>query len=296
MARAAAFAPPLPPGRRLELPRRGTTFIREAAGPPGAPTVVLLHGWTASADLNWFPSYGPLSREFHVVAIDNRGHGRGIRSLRPFRLEDCADDVDVLCDVLGLNKVVAVGYSMGGPIAQLLWRRHPERVAGLVLCATARRFSGSSPGERAMWSSMFGLSMAARLTPDVLRQQVFERIMGGRLEGSPAAQWAADEVRRGDPATILQAGTAIGRFDSRAWIGDVDVPTSVVVTDLDQLVAPRSQMNLANSIPGASVRHVRGNHGVCVMGARLFVPALVDACREVSRRAVTRPAQSTARL
>jgi 3-oxoadipate enol-lactonase len=282
-----AFEPPLPPGRALKLPGRGTTFIREAAGPPGAPTVVLLHGWTASADLNWFPAYRTLAQEFNVVAIDHRGHGRGIRSLRPFRLEDCADDVDVMCEVLGLDKVIAAGYSMGGPIAQLLWRRHRDRVAGLVLCATARRFSGSSPGERAVWTSMFGLSMAARLTPDVLRQRVFERLMGGRLEGNPAAKWAADEVRRGDPATILQAGTAIGRFDSRSWITGVDVPTAVVVTDLDRVVAPSSQMNLAKAIPGASARHVRGDHGVCVMGARLFVPVLADACREVSQRATS---------
>jgi hypothetical protein len=51
----------LPFGRRLELSRRGTTFIREVAGPPGAPTVLLLHGWVASAGLNWFQLFEPLA-------------------------------------------------------------------------------------------------------------------------------------------------------------------------------------------------------------------------------------------
>ena len=37
--------------------------------------------------------------------------------------------------------VVVVGYSMGGPVAQLLWQRHPDLVAGLVLCATSDRFA-----------------------------------------------------------------------------------------------------------------------------------------------------------
>src|SRR4051794_13728003 len=104
--------PSLPPGRAVELPGRGTTFVREVEGPPGAPTVVLLHGWTATADLNWFPSFGPLGRRFHVVALDHRGHGRGIRTSAPFRLEDCADDVVALGDVLGLDRFVVAGYSM----------------------------------------------------------------------------------------------------------------------------------------------------------------------------------------
>jgi pimeloyl-ACP methyl ester carboxylesterase len=47
------FGPRLPFGRRIELPDRGTTFVRRLAGPPGAPTVLLLHGWVASAGLNW---------------------------------------------------------------------------------------------------------------------------------------------------------------------------------------------------------------------------------------------------
>src|SRR5690348_8171532 len=107
--------PPLPPGRPLQLPGRGQTFIRELAGPPGAPTLFLLHGLSATADLNWFTCYQALGREFGVVAIDHRGHGRGIRSVSRFRLEDCADDVAAVCSQLGIERVIPVGYSMGGP-------------------------------------------------------------------------------------------------------------------------------------------------------------------------------------
>ena len=86
----------LPPGRDVELPGRGTTFVRELAGPPGAPTLMLVHGLTASADLNWGPSYAALARQFRVVALDLRGHGRGVPASMPFRLETCADDVAAL--------------------------------------------------------------------------------------------------------------------------------------------------------------------------------------------------------
>ncbi|HUR17824.1 MAG TPA: alpha/beta fold hydrolase [Acidimicrobiales bacterium] len=120
-------APQLPPGRTVDLPGRGRTFVREAAGPAGAPTLLLLHRWTVTADLNWFTAYEPLSRHFRVIALDHRGHGQGIRSWKPFRLEDCADDDAALAQVLGIDRLIPVGYSMGGPVAQLLWRRHRHR-------------------------------------------------------------------------------------------------------------------------------------------------------------------------
>ena len=70
----------LPRGREVELDGRGRTFVRIIEPPPGAPTLLLLHGWTATADLNWFTSYEALGRHYGVVALDHRGHGRGIRS------------------------------------------------------------------------------------------------------------------------------------------------------------------------------------------------------------------------
>src|SRR4051794_41166201 len=111
----------IPGGRPVVLPGRGTTFVREAMGPPGAPTLILLHGLGATAALNWFPVFELLSEHFHVVALDHRGHGRGIRPTRRFRLADCADDVVALADQLGIDTFIPVGYSMGGPIAQLIW-------------------------------------------------------------------------------------------------------------------------------------------------------------------------------
>ena len=133
----------VPRGRRVVLPGRGTTVIRDVAGPPGAPTVVLLHGLGATASINWPGAFDELAPWFRVVALDQAGHGRGVRSRWPFRLEDCADDVVRLADVLGIERVITVGYSMGGPVALFARRRHPARVSGLVLCATAARFADS---------------------------------------------------------------------------------------------------------------------------------------------------------
>lgn len=288
-------APPfLPGGRYVLLPGRGTTFVRELEGPPGAPVLVLMHGWTASSALNWFGCYRELGRHFRVVAIDHRGHGRGIRSRRPFRLEDCADDVAALMDELGIEGMIPVGYSMGGPIALLTWRRHPSLVEGLVLCSTARRFANGRPAERAIAGGMVGLSLAASLSPESLRRMAVERFINGRLAGSELDRWAASELRLNDPVPLLQAGAALARFDARPWLSQVDVPTAVVVTESDQIVAPESQLALASGLRGSQVFRIDGDHGVCATEPARFAPVLSAACQHVARQAGARRVRKSA--
>src|SRR3954447_2016141 len=283
---AATFAPPvpLPPGRTVDLPGRGQTFVREIDGPPGAPTLILLHSLGATADLNWFSSYDALGRHFRVVAVDHRGHGQGIRVGPRFRMVDCADDVAAVADVVGVDRFIAVGYSMGGPIAQLTWYRHRDRVAGLVLCATSRNFRGG-PGERVAFSLLPGLAVAAGVAPEGVRRQMMRRFAMARVEDPPAQRWAMRELRRGDPASLAAAAASLGRFSSHEWIGQVDVPTAVVLTTRDRAVPPQRQQKLADAIPGATVHRVDGAPLVCALGAQRFVPVLVDACREVATRA-----------
>ncbi len=257
-------------------------FVREVAGPPGATTVVLLHGWTATADLNWFTAFAALGRRFRVVAMDHRGHGRGIRSSKPFQLADCADDAMALADVLGIERIIPVGYSMGGPIAQLIWRRHPERVDGLVLCATARNFAGTRD-ERLLFAGIGALARASRVTPERIRQRLSGLYLGRRSR--PYDDWALEQVTGHDWTKVLEAGQAIGRFSSRTWVGEIDVPTAVVLTMQDRVVALRRQIRLFEAVPGAKAFRVDGDHDVCVVSPERFVPVLVSACTYVAEQA-----------
>src|ERR671923_878805 len=79
-----------PRTRLVELPGRGVTRVWECAGPPGAGTLVLIHGVTFTAELNWGRAFAPLSRDFRMVAIDLRGHGDGLSAGPRFRLEHSA--------------------------------------------------------------------------------------------------------------------------------------------------------------------------------------------------------------
>jgi 3-oxoadipate enol-lactonase len=243
---------------------------------------MLLHGWSATADLNWFACFESLARNFRVVAIDHRGHGRGLRTGGPFRLEDCADDAAALAGVLGIDRCVVVGYSMGGPVAQLLGRRHRELVDGLVLCATSSHFS-EQPGERIVFGVAAGLSAVGAVVP-------LRPFAGAALAGWCRWQqlrrrswWGFDEIARHDWAQIVEAARELGRFDSRDWIAEAAVPTAVVVTEDDEVVPTDRQLAFAATIPGATVRRVPGGHGACTLDPDRFVPALIDACFEVAR-------------
>lgn len=278
-------SPAVPLGRRVVLPGRGKTFIREVGTPASPHTVLLVHGWLASAGLNWAPVFDPLGEHFRVVAADLRGHGRGIKSRRRFRLEDCADDLAVLVKHLGCGPVIVVGYSMGGLIAQLLWRRHPELVAGLVLCSTTRAFV---PGSRERY--LFGTTMnyaagtvrlsrlATRWYPAGIRP--LRGLRPGRHTSLRA--WAAGEMRRHDVRQVLEAGHATCQFDSAPWIGEVDVPTAVVMTTQDRAIPLDAQYQLAESIRNATVHSIDDDHTACAHST--FAPILLAACRDVAGR------------
>ena len=265
------------------MPGRGTTFFREISGPPGAATLLLLHGWTASADLNWFLSYFPLGRHYRVIALDHRGHGGGIRSRKVFRLADCANDAAALMEALDIDRYIPVGYSMGGPVAQLLWKQHRDRVAGLVLCATSASFA-SSREEKLGFIGLSGLAALARLAPAQARSWLTEQLFLSRKTGK-WENWAIQQVGRHEWRTVLEAGRAIGNFSSKPWIGDVDVPTSSIITMRDHVVPLRRQLRLHESIPGAVAFRIDGDHDACIANAKVFVPTLVRAVDSVVHRA-----------
>lgn len=282
--------PPLPMGARIELPGRGTTFARTVPGPPGAPTVVLLHGWIASGGLNWFNAFEPLSERFSVIAPDLRGHGRGIRSRRRFRLADCADDVASLLEHLDTGPVIAVGYSMGGPVAQLLWRRHPELVAGLVFCATSYRFVAGAR-ERLIFGTMMASAVGTTRTGEWLARTPIARSWvprGAASRPTNLRAWAAGEMRRHDMVKLMEAGQAIGNYSARRWIGEVDVPTTVIVTRRDRAVRPEAQLRLAAAIPHSEVHEIDDGHVACAKPE--FGPALVRGVSAVAARLSHHPA------
>jgi len=170
-------------------------------------------------------------------------------------------------------------------VAQLVWRRHPALVSGLVLCSTARNFHGSI-AERLIGLFWPAVGVAAQLTP--VLHLVGAHLVGANLLGpieDPAIrQWAHREMAQTSMATLAAAIDAVSVFTSHNWIGAVDVPAAVVVTTRDSVVPVSRQLKLANSIPGALLHEIQADHGVCVRAPALFGRELLQACRSICDR------------
>ena len=277
IAASDAWQPSLPPARTIELAERGNLVVREVPGPPGAPVLILLHGWTATSDLNWYPVFDALGAQYRVIAFDHRGHGRGIRTRRAFRLRDCADDVIAVADALGVDRFSPVGYSMGGTVASLLWLHHRERVEALVLCATACRFADTRV-VRTQMGVFRPAAWVARALPLRYGRPLFDKLIWRRTRDRGLRQWIIEEITSGDPRHVIEAGNELRAFDSRGWVPAINVPVSVVLIEHDSILPTRLQEELVRTLSRPQVFPIDGDHDVCVRNPQLFTDTLLSAC------------------
>ncbi len=252
--------PWLPEGRTVTLPDRGEAFVRiHRHADPAAPWLLLLHGWTASGDLQFFTAFEALAEHYSFVAVDHRGHGRGMRTARAFTLEDAADDAAAIVTELGLGPVITVAYSMGGPISLHLAHRHPDVVRAMVLQATALEWRATRI-ERFRWKTvrLIGPLMRSWAYPRWLRFGI-TKLLGVGHELERFVPWLEAETRRGDPLAFVQAGRALGRYDARPWASSLGKPARSLITSNDRLVLPGKQRELARAVQ-SHVVEVAGDH------------------------------------
>jgi pimeloyl-ACP methyl ester carboxylesterase len=275
----------MPPARTVLVPGRGEFFLRDThpADPAGdRPIVMLLHGWTVTADLNWGGAYDALAQAgYRVLAPDHRGHGRGIRALEPFRLADCAADAAAVLRTLELAPAIVAGYSMGGAIAQLMARDHPDVISGLVLSATCQHFQDDATRKLWKWMGAFGLALG--LAPRPLYTAAFKR---AGIERNEVTAWWLSELMRHQSRDVAEAGRELGRFDSRPWLGSVTgIPTATVLTTSDQAVVPAKQRELAAALDSTIFEAPIDHLDVSVKTAE-YNPALLAAVQDVRARQV----------
>jgi 3-oxoadipate enol-lactonase len=222
----------------------GVTIAYDRVG-TGEP-VLFLHGFPHSRAI-WEPQLAGLACAASCIAPDLRGFGQS-EARGPFTMEQYADDAAALLDAERVSQSVVVGLSMGGYIAFAMWRRHPERIRGLVLAdtrasaddATARerrlhlmelaRQAGSAAVAEAMLPAMIGASTRKR-HPQLVES--LRRLMAlASVEGICGA---------------LQA--MLDRVDATALLPHIHVPTLVVVGDEDSITPPAEAQRMAEALP-----------------------------------------------
>lgn len=284
-ATASHIIPPdLPPGISMVLEGRGEVFYRDQPGPADAIPLLLLHGWLASSEVNWFGVFPSFVGERRVIALDHRGHGRGIRSGKPFRLDDCADDAALLLDALGIPEAIVVGYSMGGPIGLLMARHHPQRVAGIVTAATAATFNGSWY-EELRWLSLPLLELGVRsgLEDRLVRRLLFE--LGETNEAlADHTSWLAAEISRTDPTAAREAGEELRRFDASSWVSELGIPAVAAITEEDSLVPPERQRALAEALGASTITIPAADHQVAIQDPEVLAEAIYEAVSQVAKQ------------
>jgi pimeloyl-ACP methyl ester carboxylesterase len=276
--------PWLPPGEVVSVPDRGEVFVRYHRHPdPAAPVVLLLHGWTASADTQFLDAYERLAEAYSIVGVDHHGHGRGRRGHDPFDLGLVADDAADVVRSLGIDAVTAVGYSMGGPISMYLARRHPDLVRALVLQATALEWR-SGRFERFRWRFVPLLAPVTRAWWYARNVGRGLRVVARHNEAiSVWLPWLSSEILRNDPITVVSAGKALSHHDATDWAGSLNVPAASVITTHDRLVPPRKQRALASAV-GATVFELPSGHLGALSHPSEFAEATRAAVDSVTRR------------
>lgn len=274
---SAIELPYLLPARVVSLPGRGEMFVRHHQhADANAPTLLLLHGWTASADTQFFTAYETLASAYSIIAVDHRGHGRGLRPNIEFSLEDCADDAAAVVRALGVGSVCTVGYSMGGPISMLVGQRHADLVAGMVLQATALEWNGTGK-ERLRWKiSRYLAPLFRKLSSPRVVQFGVKRLIPRGHEMHRFVPWLLGETRRNDAWIIHQAGQALAKFDGTILASTIRVPVSYVLTLRDRLVPVPKQKALA-SATNAHVIELDGDHFVSLEQPKDFAAATRQA-------------------
>ena len=218
------------------------------------PTLLVLNGWSGSG-LIWPDAWlERLEGSFRLLLVDNRGTGHSERAEAPFTMKDQAKDAVAVLDEAGVDAAYVFGLSMGGMIAQTVAVEFPERVRGLVLCATTAGVALGVPAPPEI--------LVALATPPTGRSR--RELLGhawqliaapGFVERHPARfdalvdKLAVKPTEFGVIALQLQAITGFG-YQS-ADLGAIRVPTLVVHGDLDPLIPVENAAILADAIPGA---------------------------------------------
>ncbi|HWH33119.1 MAG TPA: alpha/beta hydrolase [Egibacteraceae bacterium] len=282
----------------------GTRLHADVLGPPGAPVIVLAHGYVLSARA-WHYQVRDLAGEFRVVAYDQRGHGRSQTAASgDYSIQALGRDLAAVLDAAAPDGVPAVvaGHSMGGmsvlSFAEQFPDAVPARLAGAVLLSTTAadvvRGSVFSAGS-ALVATVLGAAAAKAvgLRPP---QRVHDhdvalfltRLIGLAPSASPAHVAFTQQLALSCPkevsASVLPALTAL---DVREAAGRLGVPTLVMVGAADRITPPGAARELVSLLPSGELVVLPGVGHMAPLEAHRDVTAHL---RAFARRCLERPA------
>ncbi|MCE6995993.1 alpha/beta hydrolase [Saccharothrix sp. S26] len=223
------------------------------------PALLLAHGAGGTVRANFSPLIPRLSRNRKVHAVDFPGSGTTPRATTALELDDLADRLVAAAD--GEEKFAVVGYSMGCAVAVRAARRHPERVTALVLTAGFAHLDGETLDRMRQWRRLVDgprTELARFLMSIALGEPFLRRMTAEQTEGF--LELIALTIPPGTPEQV----DLVQRVDLRPELPSLTVPTLVIGTKHDRLIAPGVTRELADLIPGARWAELDSGHSPAV--------------------------------
>ncbi|MFB6553222.1 4-carboxymuconolactone decarboxylase [Streptomyces sp. NPDC056405] len=220
-------------------------------GPEDAPVLILGPSLGTTWHM-WDRQVPELAQQWRVFRFDLPGHG-GAAAHPAGSVAELTTRLLATLDGLGVQRFGYAGCAFGGAVGIELALRHPERLASLALIAASPRFGTADEfRQRGVIVRTNGLDPIARSSPE-------RWFTGGFAAAQPAiTEWAVQMVRTTDPGCYIAACEALAAFDVRGELGQVGVPTLVLVGSDDQVTGPAEARTLVAGIPDARLAVVPG--------------------------------------
>ncbi len=201
-------------------------------GDPANEPLILVHGQAGSA--NEFAHQIPVFAEkYYVVAFDSRGRGRSTMGKQPLSYSLLAADTLALMDYLHIDSANLVGWSDGGVIGLEIAIHHPERLRKLVAFGANYSPAGISGGCTAQCEEYLGI-LGSTYT---------------RLSGNP---------RGFDALVAITASLGDEPNFTAEQLGSITIPVLIMDGLREELIYPEHTLKLAQMIPTADLRLMRG--------------------------------------
>jgi esterase len=230
---------------------------------PGAPSLVLLHGYTGHAR-SWDAFAEAMTDRYRVIALDQRGHGAtGWAPADKYGVDDMADDLQAFVKALGLEHFTLLGLSMGGMVAIEYAGRKPSELAACVIVDIGPEIiqSGSQriqTGAKAkdVFASRDEAFAAARIANALPPEAHHRHRSDYALMRTEDGQW----TYRYDRA-LRTPGTLRPRKSEVAWAScaNIAVPTQIIRGEISDILAPEIAQRMVEVIPDATFAEVNGS-------------------------------------
>jgi non-heme chloroperoxidase len=254
----------------------GVTLRYVEQGRQDGPVVVFLHGYTDS-HRTWDLNLSRFSREFHVYALDQRGHGDSSRPACCYSQQAFAKDVVAFLDAKRVSRAVLVGHSMGSFIAQQVALDFPGRVKGLVLVGSAPTVAGNEVA--------LGLKEVVDTLTDPVDPAFIHEFQASTFHAPVPESYLDTLVAESSklPARVWQdALDGLIAEDHANRLGRLRVPTLIIGGDHDGFFSVDEQRALARAIRGS--RHLlypETGHAPHAERPRRFVDDVSDFLRRL---------------